>query len=166
MNSFSWKLLAVLALALVVAGCGPGGPRLYKAGGTVMYKDKPVEGATVTYHYDDGNFANGVTDSAGKYQLVYLGRPGGAALGKCKVTVAKLEASAMPAAPVVENPKTPEEWKAKQEALMSAGKKGAEKKGAAKSLIPDKYADPLKSGLTTEIVSDESKNDYPIVLTD
>jgi hypothetical protein len=165
-NSFLWKCVALLALALVVTGCGPGGPRLYKAGGTVTYKDKPVENATVTFLYDDGNFANGVTDSAGKFSLVYLGRPGGAALGKCKVTVAKLESTGPVTPPINQAPKTPEEWKAKNDALMNAGKKGLEKKGAAKSLIPDKYADALKSDLAFEIVSDESKNDFPIVLKD
>src|SRR4029077_4502649 len=54
MNSLSWKCLAVLALALTIAGCGEPGPRLYKAGGTVNYKSAPVEGAQVTFAYEDG----------------------------------------------------------------------------------------------------------------
>src|SRR5678809_957740 len=112
MNSLSWKCLAILALALTVAGCGDGGPRLYKAGGTVTYKSAPVEAAQVTFAYEDGEFANGTTDKDGKFQLVYKGKPGGAALGKCKVTVVKQAgATAVASAPTpTGTPKTAEEY--------------------------------------------------------
>ena len=173
MNSFSWKCLAVLALALFVLGCGPGGPKLYKAGGTVTYNNAPVEGAMVTFLYDDGNFANGSTDAAGKFQLVYVGRPGGAALGKCKVGVTKAAAatSASPGAPATTaKPKTEEEWKAemaRKEAEVNNLKKKMETPVAPpKDLLPAKYADPNTSGLTFEVKADEAQNDFKIDLKD
>jgi hypothetical protein len=175
MNSLSWKCLAVTALALTVAGCGESGPRLYKAGGTVTYKSLPVEGAEVTFAYDDGEFANGVTDAAGKFQLAYKGKPGGAALGKCKVTVSKvagLKAAAPAAATTNKVVKSEADFKEQQKAKMesmikfAADKKEQDASGGAQSLIPKKYADPSTSGFTYDIVADESKNVFALDLKD
>ena len=175
MNSLSWKCLAVLALALVVSGCGDGGPRLYKAGGTVMYKGAPVEGATVTFGYDDGNFANGYTDAAGKFKLLYMGKPGGAALGKCKVGISKVvgvKINAPAAANSNKAPKSKEEYDAMNAAKVEGMKKFAEAKaaqdaaGGAASLIPKHYADGTTSGLSYEITTNEATNDWTIELKD
>lgn len=172
MNSFSWKCLAVLALALFVLGCGNPGPKLYKAGGTVTYNTQPVDGAQVTLLYDDGNFASGFTDSAGKFQVSYLGRPGGA-LGKGKVGVTKAAAGAantmgVPEAPL--KPSTEEEYKAKMKAkeaeMDMMKKKVGQPPEVAKALIPAKYANPSTSGLTFEIKANEAENDLKIDLKD
>ena len=175
MNNLSWKCLAVLALSLLVAGCGDGGPRLYKAGGTVTYKSAPVADATVTFAYEDGNFANAVTDANGKYSLAYMGKPGGAPLGKCKVGVTKnanikvdTAAAATPAVP----PKSEADFKKqnddKVKAMMkfTADKAAETAAGGPQSLIPKKYADANTSGLSFEIKSDEKLNDFPIDLKD
>jgi hypothetical protein len=171
MNSLSWKCLAVLALALVVAGCSDGGPRLYKAGGTVTYKNAPVEGAQVTFAYDDGNFANGTTDAAGKFQLTYMGKPGGAALGKCKVSVSKVVAPKVASAPSNDKPKTKEEWEAKKKMMEGGGAMrttidDSKAAAAAAPSIPRKYADGTSSGLVFEIKANEKENDFPIELKD
>ena len=174
MNSLSWKCLAVLALALMVAGCGEPGPRLYKAGGTVTYKSAPVEGAEVTFAYDDGEFASGTTDAAGKFQLAYKGKPGGAALGKCKVTITKVpgvKTVAPAAATDTKVIKSEADYKAQEKAKMDAMLKFAEEKKAmdaagGQSLIPKKYSDPSTSGFAFEIVADESKNVFPLDLKD
>src|SRR5690242_10205745 len=117
MNTFRWKCLAVLTLALLASGCGGGGPRLYKAGGTVTRKKVPVEGAQVTFAYDDGNFASGHMDKAGKFQLTYQNRPGGAVPGKCKVTVSKRGGGTSIAAPAILDtpPKSAEDMKKKMD---------------------------------------------------
>lgn len=160
MNNLSWKILAVLAFALVIAGCGPGGPRLYKAGGTVTYNGKPVEGAQVTFGYPDGNFANGVTDAAGKFQLVYMGRVG-ALPGKCVVAVSKVSTPAPSgnAPPAGADP-------AEMAKAMEEFKKSQDKAGRPKSEIPEKFADPKISGLTYEVTTDEKANDFNIELKD
>ena len=167
MNKLSWKCLAVLALALVVAGCGPGGPRLYKAGGTVTYKDKPVEGANVTFVYADNNFASGITDANGKYILAYKASSGGAALGKCTVSVfkPKVEASVAPPAESKDPKERMERMKEREEETKEKLEK--EKAGGSEApLLPAKYADVKTSGLSFEITTDEAKNDFPIVLAD
>jgi hypothetical protein len=171
MNSLSWKCLAVLALALVVVGCGDGGPRLYKAGGTVTYKSAPVADAHLTFAYDNGNFANAVTGPDGKFQLTYMGKPGGAALGKVKVGITK-EKNITVAAPAPNaKPKTPEEYKKMQAEKENAMKGYADAKAAQVAagggdLIPKKYKDAATSGLAFEITTDESKNNFEIKLED
>ena len=160
---------------MLVVGCGDGGPRLYKAGGVVTYKGANVEGATVTFAYDDGNFANGVTDKDGKFQLSYLGKPGGAALGKCKVGITKTaETKVGVLAPVPTNkpPKSAEEKKQQDDAKVAAMKAFAEAKaaeaagGGAASLIPKKYADANTSGLVYDITANEANNNWTIELKD
>ena len=118
MNNLLWKTLALSAIALAASGCGPGGPRLYKAGGTVTYKKAPLPGAQVTFSYDDGNFASGYTDAAGKFTLTYLNNPAGARAGKCKVSVSKKPGSTYKANSAVLDapPKSAEDLKAKQNA--------------------------------------------------
>lgn len=170
MNSLSWKCLAVLALALVVAGCGEPGPRLYKAGGTVNYKSAPVEGAQVTFAYEDGEFASGTTDASGKFQLAYKGKPGGAALGKCKVTITKVAgttATAPAAATESKVIKSEADYKAREKAKMDAMLKFSEQSASGtQALIPKKYGDPTTSGFAVEIVADESKNNFTFDLKD
>jgi hypothetical protein len=162
MKPFCWKCLAVSALVLVVAGCG-GGPRLYKAGGTVTRNKKPVEGAHVTFAYDNGNFASGYTDAAGKFQLTYQNRPGGAVPGKCTVTVSKKGGGgpSTPAPAILDAPpKSAAEQKAKMDAVM---KTMEESKKRAEEKSPDDF---MKTGLTFEITTDESKNNFEIDITD
>jgi hypothetical protein len=171
-NSFSWKCMSVLALALVMVGCGPGGPTLYKAGGTVTYKDKPVPDATVTFQYADGNSASGTTDAAGKFSLAYLGNPKGAAAGTCKVSVVKTEAKASMAPPISDASKSrdPAEMMKLMQKAGGDNLKNPEGKvggvAAGKNELPAKYGNFTTSGLSHEITTDEKKNDFSIVLTD
>jgi len=163
MKPFGWKCLAVAALVLVVAGCTGSGPRLYKAGGTVTRNKKPVEGAHVTFAYDNGNFASGYTDAAGKFQLTYQNRPGGAVPGKCTVTVSKKGGGgpSTPAPAILDAPpKSAAEQKAKMDAVM---KTMEESKKRAEEKSPDDF---MKTGLTFEITTDESKNNFEIDITD
>ena len=167
MNIFPWKCLAVAALALVASGCGGGGPQLYKAGGTVTNDKVPVEGAQVTFAYDDGNFANGFTDAAGKFELSYMNRPGGVVPGICKVSVSK-KAGASGATTTTDfrgAPKSPEDQKARQgeqQRMMEAfAKKQSELDAAGGG-----SADIAKSGLVLEIKANEIDNNFAIDLKD
>lgn len=166
-NSFFWKCLPVLAIALVITGCGSG-PSLYKAGGTVTYKGQPVSNAAVTFYYgeDDGNFAVGQTDTNGKFNLSYLGSPKGAKPGKCNVSVTKFETTSV-AAPKTTDPLEMTKAMAKigDEQKKKQGAGGGEPAGP-KNDLPAKYANVKTSGLTYEITTDEKKNDFAIVLAD
>ncbi|MCH8830716.1 MAG: carboxypeptidase regulatory-like domain-containing protein, partial [Planctomycetes bacterium] len=63
----------LLAFGLIlVSGCSSDEdrPDTIPVSGTVMYKGKPVEGATVTFRNPEASRpASGVTDSKGKFQL-------------------------------------------------------------------------------------------------
>jgi hypothetical protein len=80
-------------VAVIVAGCGDSGPALVTVKGTVMYKDKPLEGADLTFT-PDGSNTNGlmggdVTGPAGDYSALSNGRRG-LVPGKYKVTIRKV----------------------------------------------------------------------------
>ncbi|MCE9528555.1 MAG: carboxypeptidase-like regulatory domain-containing protein [Planctomycetales bacterium] len=157
MNKLCCRFLMVSMLALILAGCGGSGPRLYKMQGTVTYNGKPVQGAQVSFSYPDGNFANGDTDATGKYNLSYVGGVG-AKPGMCDVTVTKMSTTAT-AAPTG----------AKPEDMLKAMKDyaDAQKNAAApKNELPQKYADPKTSGLKFEIKTSEKDNVYNIDLKD
>ncbi|MGI8978759.1 MAG: carboxypeptidase-like regulatory domain-containing protein [Pirellulaceae bacterium] len=167
MNIFSWKCLAVAVLALVASGCGGGGPKLYKAGGTLTNNNVPVEGAQVTFAYEDGNFANGFTDAAGKFQLSYMNRPGGVVPGKCKVSVSK-RAGAAGATATTDFSKTPKSAE-EQQAMQAEQQKMMEafaNKQAELDVAGGGSADISKSGLELEVTTDESKNNFVIDLKD
>jgi len=61
---------ALLAVVIVLAGCGGGGPDLVPVKGKVTYKGQPLSGASVTFHPATGPLATGTTDASGvRYQL-------------------------------------------------------------------------------------------------
>jgi hypothetical protein len=159
MISFSWKFPAALALVLMISGCGPGGPRLYKAGGIVTHNKAPLAGAHVTFAYEDGNFASGYTDKDGKFELAYNNRTGGTVPGKCKVTITKRagDSDGPPPAILDKVPKSAEEQRAKQQAQRER-MQAFEKKDAAGA-----KADFEKS-VSLEVTTDESKNNFAIDL--
>ena len=165
MNNFLRIFVATSALALVASGCTGGGPKLYKAEGTVTDNKVPVAGAQVTFAYDDGNFANGYTDAAGKFVLTYMNRPGGAAPGKCKVSITKRGGGTATAPAILDaTPKSAAEQKAKQEAqkqqMEEFGKKQAELDAEGGN------TDLTKGRLTLEIKANEDENNFLIDLQD
>jgi hypothetical protein len=76
-------LAAVLAGAVLLAGCGNG---LASASGTVTVDGKPLESGTVTFHPDDGGPTPYGTVSNGKF-TVNTGQDAGLKRGSYKVTV-------------------------------------------------------------------------------
>ncbi len=131
-----------LLLAGLSVGCGGGAdpekgrePRT-PVSGVVMHDGKPVEGATVMLHSNmGGKGATGVTNSSGAFKLGTYGADDGALPGEYKVSVRKLEA-----APTTKQP-GPDE----------PGYDPNPKPFVPKHLLPEKYADFTKSGLTATV---------------
>lgn len=137
------------ALSLLL-GCGPGGPTLYPATGTVTLDGKAVEGAEVVFAAPGGGLATGTTDAAGKFSLSTGGKPG-APEGEYGVSVTKqsITGGSMPANP------TPEDMaKMVKENTMPK----------VEHLLPPKYSTIQSSGLTATVTKDKAKNDFPLNL--
>ena len=70
------------ALAVGVAGCGSGGPKLYPVSGKVMLGKEPLKAGMVTYFPDEAkgnkskNSPTGEIQSDGSYKLSTSGKPG------------------------------------------------------------------------------------------
>ncbi|HUP81194.1 MAG TPA: hypothetical protein VM260_21770 [Pirellula sp.] len=88
-----------LAMVFVVFGTllGCGGeslPKRVPVEGTVLYKQKPLAGATVSFKCDNApRVASGITDDQGKFKLTMYEPNDGAIPGDHKITVIKLDTS-------------------------------------------------------------------------
>lgn len=174
--------VGILATGMIVlfSACNRDtGPKLFQVTGRVMYQDKPVEGATVTFIPADGSQTSfGTTDAEGKFSLKG-GRGGdGAPLGTATATVTKSPAAsaATPTAPAG----APGSAALPGGATVGAGGVAgtpAAAGGAAlgetaagatpiKSELPEKYSSIATSGLTFTVTDDPAKNNFEIVLTD
>ncbi|HUQ69528.1 MAG TPA: carboxypeptidase-like regulatory domain-containing protein [Planctomycetaceae bacterium] len=128
--------------ALWMLGCGGSGgkpvthPATTPVSGTVTLKGTPVEGATVTLHpIQKGNGAFGVTDASGKYVLGTFETADGAVPGEYKVSIVKLSSTDG----------------GKQPAPGEPGYDPNATPAAPKHLVPEKYTDFTKSGLSAKI---------------
>jgi len=133
--------LVVVALLLVVGvGCSAGKPasnrpQTHPAKGRVTMGGQPLGGATVTFRPDGaGSGCSGITDESGNFKLSTFTAGDGAVPGKYRVTVTKVDAG--PASVDVNSP---------------GYAPPAANAPPPKSLLPDTYADPAKSGLTAEV---------------
>jgi hypothetical protein len=156
LNQKPWFLVVVCA-ALVGCGQGDDGPALAVVSGTVNYKGKPLEGANVTMLSAGGHLSTGTTSADGKFQMTTNGRPG-VPLGKVKVGISKMSE---PTAKVDAASMKPEDM----QKMQTAGG-GKAKDLTTKSEIPEKYAHPERSGLSSEVVADAPKNVFTYDLVD
>lgn len=148
------SLVVLLSFGLVtLVGCGkmtdPNRPKTVKAGGVVLYKGEPVEGATVTLVPADNGprGAVGKTDAQGRFTLTSFDPNDGAVPGKYYVGIAKV---------VLED------------AAAGQGGPGGEQDPEAKiarDMLPVKYKVPQQSGLTADI-SASGPNELKFELTD
>jgi hypothetical protein len=84
MNARTSGCVAVLAVVLVVSGCG--GPSLLKVRGRVTYQGKPVPSTQITFAPTDGSRpSKGLTDDDGYFTLKYSRTQMGASRGPCTV---------------------------------------------------------------------------------
>ena len=138
-------------VAALSAGCGGGEdkwskerPKPVPAAGTVLYKNQPVEGATVTFvPQGDAQAAIGQTDAGGKFQLQTYQPGDGAVPGEYKVTVRKVEVAA----------------EAREETNVFDTKPIEER-----SLLPQRYGKADKTDLTASVK--EGENDFKFELKD
>lgn len=141
--------LSALLLALPIAGCAnsDGRPKVVKAGGRVLYKGQPVEGAVVTFTNEAVNTsAYAKTGPDGRFLLTTFGHEDGAIPGAQKVAVSKTE--------VVEKSKPGADY-----STSSAVPPTPE----VKQLLPTRYVSPATSGLQVEVKVDD-KNDFVLEL--
>jgi hypothetical protein len=146
-------LLSAAFITLLSAGCGGSDkylgqrPATVAAEGTVLYKGKPVVGATIVAAPVEGSHAAAaVTDSAGKFKLSAFPPKAGAVPGDYNVTISAIEP-----APVIELPEGVHEDDIQRP--------------PPKHLIPERYSDPVKSGLKMELYP-EGRTDLDFELTD
>lgn len=147
-----WALFGViLAVVAGLEGCGSGRPKTVPVTGVVTLDGKPIEGANVTFYPDTGETAGagaqqkkadgpgrpatGTTDKDGKFTLKTFEPGDGALPGKYKVAIIKKEVTG---------------FLADKDGLSG----GIAPEGVKENwIIPPKYADPNKSGLTAEVKS-------------
>ncbi|MFO0817152.1 MAG: hypothetical protein U1A77_04355 [Pirellulales bacterium] len=146
----SWTFGVLLAFASLV-GCGDGGPPLSQVKGTVKYNGQPVDGAVVTFQYENGQMAVGSTDASGVYTLVTNGNPG-APLGKALVGVTKTNSGVSGDATSMK----PEDMQKMQQKMMQ------QRNAAAKPSLPTKYQNPNSSGLTADVAAGTSEANFDL----
>jgi hypothetical protein len=152
MRIFPFLLLCGSVLLCATVGCGEKNPLMTPAGGTVLLDGKPLEGATVNFMGEGAaRAASGVTDASGKFSLTTFEPNDGAAPGKHIVTISKIPAvaSAPPSGGNVSSREV-------VESAQSYAKAG--EMPEIKNEIPDKYSQPLNSGLSAEVKEGQPNN--------
>jgi hypothetical protein len=93
MKSISTTGFLILCLGSFI-GCGESLPPRVPVEGSVLYKQKPLAGATVTFKCEGApRVASGITDDQGKFKLTMYTPNDGAMVGEHKITVIKLDTS-------------------------------------------------------------------------
>ncbi|MDD3469540.1 MAG: hypothetical protein PHE53_06110 [Thermoguttaceae bacterium] len=140
----SVRILLVVAMLVIVAGCGKRGMRTEYVEGKVTLDGQTVEGATVTFRMAKDNadvVGAGQTNAEGIYKLsVDRGEAeAGVPAGEYQVGIRKLD---VPAA----------ESNVSSDGTYTPAKASAPGKAPVyKDLVPAKYKFPEKSGLTANV---------------
>lgn len=152
------NICCLLGLVFII-GCGgaPAGPTLVSATGTVLFKGKPISGATVSMTGEKGQLSTGFTDSEGKFRMTTGGRPG-VPVGKAKVGITKAVAAA--------GGKDVKTYTPEDMLNMQKAGGGVATELVAKSEIPEKYANPDQSGLEAVVDKDGKNNVFEFVLVE
>jgi hypothetical protein len=141
-----WLAGTLCLFTLPILGCGggsAGGPPYANVTGVVTLDGKPIEGATVTFSpKKEGAMSMGLTDAQGKFSLKTATGKKGAAVGEHDVAIT-LRVDLGPEAPA-----------GSQDDLAPAlevDSGPAVKKPTVKWVIPERYSDPKKSGLSVTV---------------
>lgn len=171
MSHSCWALTACGLFAVISAGCGPSGPKLFPATGTVTFEDKPVEGASVLFVPQAGAPSLATTDAAGKYTIATRGQPGAPA-GTYKVSISKQSGAAKP--PAAQTTSTgggaepsEEEKKKMMQATASAQQDMVKQMQSAEkptNVLPLRYSNPDSSNLSAIVTEDAGKNVFDFAL--
>ncbi len=140
----------ILGMLLLAVGCSshdssvPGRQKTYPVEGVVLYKGKPVEGATVVFNSSTENRgATALTDAKGRFALTTFKPGDGAVAGKHQVQISKIEIEKGPE-------RDPEATPLPVKEIY---------------LLPKKYGSFQTSGLTAD-VSTTGKNRFEFKLGD
>jgi hypothetical protein len=151
----------LVCLGLLVVGCSGAPadrPELTPVKGTVVYNNKPVEGAEVAFWAEGApRPAKGMTDSEGKFTLSMFDYNDGAVPGPNKVTVSKVEAAAAPAGDPTTALNDPTALTSQMQQATTAA--------PPKNEFPAKYTAQGTTPLT-ETVEAGQENTFVIQLTD
>lgn len=152
-----------LAVLIVISGCGGDGeenPTVVPVKGTVMYKQKPVEGATVSFMAKGASrAASGVSDASGSFQLSTYAANDGAVIGEHVITISKVKAEAQSQADPTANMNDPSKLSTEWESTKDGDPE------ASKTLLPEKYSNPNTTPLK-ETVSEDGENTFVLQLVD
>ena len=137
------RRLVLLSLGAVVSACAIGagcrsGVELLPVSGVVTLDGKPVDQATVLFKPESGPVAYGQTNADGRFELSTAGRKG-AVPGKHKVSITKTKVSGVGNDEMVDPEKVKTEW-----------------------IVPQKYTDPEKSGLTAEVARGKTAFEFDL----
>jgi hypothetical protein len=153
---FAWRLwVAVVGSYVVLASIGCGGGNFATVTGTVTHKGNPVDGAKVEFHgttQEAGRsdiFAT-QTDSSGKYLISGVGDKPGIPPGMYKVAITKYEGGMAKPAEGMDP--------GQLQAQMSDGGGGAAVQQTIKNHLPDEYASPTSTKLSTIVEAGKNEN--------
>ena len=143
MNKCKFGFLCVVIL--FAAGCS-GSREFVPVSGSVELEGKPLEGATVTFHCKEkDSYSVGQTDSKGELKLA-TSTHDGAVTGEHLIMVSKM---------VLEEHMNTPPGMPKPE--------GPDPKGRFRSVVPPKFSDFNKSGLS-EKVTEAGPNNFKLIL--
>ena len=148
----SFRISTIIVLCVVcfgVSGCFSKSPPLGKVEGTVSFDGKPLEEGTIIFTVSGARDASGLIKN-GEIQQVTSFKPGdGAPLGEAKIAVIAVKPSTGSISPANNpSPDTP------GTSTMT---------GPSEFLIPTRYTNPEKSGLTATIT--KGTNEIHLELT-
>jgi hypothetical protein len=166
-----WPYVIFSAVIAIACGCG-GTEGLAKTTGQVIYKGKPVEGASVVFLAPDGaRQASGVTDENGNFALSTYTYRDGATIGSNIVLVSKVKvdlSSGVGASALNGPPPTTGSDKmiSSYVSQMDPSKKNATPKTESiEHLVPAKYSNPKTSPLKAD-VKEGGPNQFVFELAD
>ena len=151
--STSWKSyrrrwLLFLVFTSIAPGCGQGGvPKNIPIRGLVSYQGKPLNGGDVLYAPVDekqGRPAYGKIQGDGTFTVRTTEQISGVIPGKYRISIRAAE-------PVAGQPTASGKTARSKTATKSRGEQ------KQKPLIPERYSDPQRSGLTDEVTASHSR---------
>jgi len=144
--------------ALLVTGCGEGGPALVEIEGTVTNNGKPLSGANVAIAFDGGVQSLGFSGADGKFTVMTNGRPG-APIGQGKVSISKPSSASSSGGAAT--------MTAEDMAKMAREQMAGGMAALPKPEVAEKYSNPATSGLVVDVVAGgKEKNSFTLALTD
>jgi hypothetical protein len=156
--TYQWWVVAGVVVCL---GCGSRNDSgTFPVTGTVTVNGAPAEGVAVSFIPDGaGPSAVGVTDESGKYSLTTTSKDDGAMPGRYQVTLAKYD-SGQAAAPETEQVHA--DYDVSDEYAAGYDESAASLAPPSKNLLPEKYADPTRSGFFAEVVAGANTHNFDL----